>query len=83
MFKGGTRIEDIAMRIVRGIPGSPMPANADIAAADLWSTAAYVKTFAQQGTMEARSRRNRYPPRQPALLPSAVPGGFRRAGAGR
>jgi mono/diheme cytochrome c family protein len=54
MFKGGTRIEDIAMRIVRGIPGSPMPANADIAAADLWSTAAYVKTFAQQGTMEAR-----------------------------
>ena len=54
MFKGGTRIEDIAMRIVRGIPGSPMPANADIAAADLWSTAAYVKTFAQQGTMGAR-----------------------------
>jgi mono/diheme cytochrome c family protein len=48
-FKGGNRIEDIAMRIARGIPGSPMPANPDIAAADLWSTAAYVRAFAREG----------------------------------
>jgi mono/diheme cytochrome c family protein len=46
LFKGGNQIDDIAMRIVRGIPGSPMPANPDISAADLWSTAAYVRAFA-------------------------------------
>jgi mono/diheme cytochrome c family protein len=44
-FKGGKTIDDIAMRIVRGIPGSPMPTNPEISAADLWSTAAYVHAF--------------------------------------
>jgi mono/diheme cytochrome c family protein len=55
LFKGGNQIDDIAMRIVRGIPGSPMPANPDISAADLWSTAAYVRAFAQpQGEAKAK-----------------------------
>lgn len=44
-FKGGSMIQDIALRISRGLPGSPMPANQDISADDLWSTAAYVRTF--------------------------------------
>jgi mono/diheme cytochrome c family protein len=44
-FKGGKTIDDIALRIVRGIPGSPMPTNPEISAADLWSTAAYVHAF--------------------------------------
>ena len=46
-FKGGIETEDIALRIVRGIPGSPMPAPVDIAPADLWNTAAYVRSLNQ------------------------------------
>jgi cytochrome c oxidase cbb3-type subunit 2 len=44
-FKGGDTLEDIAMRITRGIPGSPMPANPTLAPDDLWNTAAYVRAF--------------------------------------
>lgn len=44
-FKGGNAVEDIALRVLRGIPGSPMPAAADVAADDLWSVAAYVRQF--------------------------------------
>jgi mono/diheme cytochrome c family protein len=44
-FKGGSAIEDIAMRISRGIPGTPMPGNPAISADDLWSTAAHVRRF--------------------------------------
>ena len=47
VFKGGDSMEDLAMRIVRGIPGAPMPANPTISAEDLWSTAAYVKGLAK------------------------------------
>jgi cytochrome c oxidase cbb3-type subunit 2 len=47
VFKGGDALEDVAMRIVRGMPGSPMPTNPTIAAEDLWGTAAYVKAFAK------------------------------------
>jgi len=46
VFKGGDSVDDIAMRIVRGIPGAPMPANGAISGEDLWSTAAYVKGLA-------------------------------------
>jgi mono/diheme cytochrome c family protein len=49
VFKGGGSLDDIAMRIVRGMPGSPMPGNPAIAADDLWSTAAYVKAFGAAG----------------------------------
>ncbi len=54
-FKGGTSIDDIAMRIVRGLPGGPMPTNPDISADDLWATAAYVRTFlpGREGTPPA------------------------------
>jgi mono/diheme cytochrome c family protein len=46
VFKGGSSVDDIALRILRGIPGSPMPAApADISPDDLWSTAAYVKSL--------------------------------------
>ena len=57
-FKGGGRIQDIALRIVRGMPGTPMPANPTIAADDLWSTAAYVRRFhesRQAPTVETKS----------------------------
>jgi len=54
VFKGGTSIEDIAMRILRGIPGSPMPAApADVSADDLWSTAAYVKSLQRSGDVSS------------------------------
>jgi mono/diheme cytochrome c family protein len=55
VFKGGDSVEDIAMRIVRGIPGAPMPANPTVSAEDLWSTAAYVKAFSKpaMGTAKA------------------------------
>jgi mono/diheme cytochrome c family protein len=45
VFKGGDSPDDIAMRIVRGIPGSPMPGIPTITGEDLWSTVAYVKTL--------------------------------------
>ena len=47
VFKGGGSVDDIAMRIVRGIPGAPMPANATISSEDLWSTAAFVKSLSK------------------------------------
>jgi len=47
LFKGGTGVEDIALRVVRGIPGSPMPAPVEISADDLWSTSAYVRTLSK------------------------------------
>jgi mono/diheme cytochrome c family protein len=46
VFKGGNRDEDVAMRIVRGMPGSPMPGNPAVSAEDLWSAVAYVKSLA-------------------------------------
>jgi mono/diheme cytochrome c family protein len=48
LFKGGSSIQDIAMRITRGIPGSPMPANPELSGEDLWSLAAYVKAFSER-----------------------------------
>ena len=44
------------MRIVRGMPGSPMPGNPTISPEDLWSTAAYVKSFAGAGANTAAAR---------------------------
>jgi mono/diheme cytochrome c family protein len=51
VFKGGDAVEDVAMRIVRGMPGSPMPTNPTITAEDLWGTAAYIKAFAKPTTL--------------------------------
>jgi mono/diheme cytochrome c family protein len=53
VFKGGDSLDDIAMRIVRGMPGSPMPGNPTISAEDLWSTAAHVKTFSARSAASA------------------------------
>jgi mono/diheme cytochrome c family protein len=47
VFKGGNGEEDVAMRIIRGIPGSPMPGNPAVSADDLWSVVAYVKGLAK------------------------------------
>ena len=52
-FKGGKSVDDIAMRIVRGIPGTPMPANAAISAEDLWSTAAHVRELIREDNSTA------------------------------
>jgi mono/diheme cytochrome c family protein len=49
VFKGGSDADSIARRIVRGMPGSPMPAAAEMPAADLWSLVAYVQTFVKPG----------------------------------
>jgi cytochrome c oxidase cbb3-type subunit 2 len=56
VYKGGGSDDQIAMRIVRGMPGSPMPGNPAIAPDDLWATVAYVKSLsaaAQAGTASA------------------------------
>ena len=45
VFKGGNSLEDIAMRVARGIPGTPMPANPAVSPDDLWSVSAYVRAF--------------------------------------
>lgn len=47
-FKGGNSARDIAMRIRRGMPGTPMPANVEFIGDDLWFTAVYVQTFFQR-----------------------------------
>ncbi len=57
-FKGGSSVADIAVRITRGIPGTPMPANPDLNAADLWSVAAYVKAFSQGNETTANAKPN-------------------------
>jgi DMSO reductase family type II enzyme heme b subunit len=49
VFKGGGDAEALARRIVRGMPGSPMPAAAEMPAADLWSLVAYMQTFIKPG----------------------------------
>jgi mono/diheme cytochrome c family protein len=49
VFKGGSDAESLARRIVRGMPGSPMPAAADMPAGDLWSLVAYTQTFIKPG----------------------------------
>jgi mono/diheme cytochrome c family protein len=43
-FKGGSTLDDIALRVTRGISGTPMPGSAGISGDDLWSVAAYVRT---------------------------------------
>jgi DMSO reductase family type II enzyme heme b subunit len=49
IFKGGSDADSLARRIVRGMPGSPMPAAADMPAQDLWSLVAYTQTFIKPG----------------------------------
>lgn len=44
-YRGGFEMEDIATRILRGIPGTPMPSFAKISAEDLWATVAYVRSL--------------------------------------
>jgi len=48
IFKGGSNDELLALRIVRGLPGSPMPA-LPYGAADLWSIVGYVETLIKPG----------------------------------
>ena len=52
VFKGGSDAESLARRIVRGMPGSPMPAAAEMPAQDLWSLVAYVQTFVKPGAQQ-------------------------------
>jgi mono/diheme cytochrome c family protein len=49
IFKGGGSGEDIARRLTVGMPGSPMPAAAQLSPEDLWSLVAYVQTFIKPG----------------------------------
>ncbi|CAN5492600.1 hypothetical protein BH09PLA1_BH09PLA1_02680 [soil metagenome] len=52
IFKGGSGDEDIARRLVVGMPGSPMPSAPDMPAEDLWSLVAYVQQFIKPGAQE-------------------------------
>lgn len=49
VFKGGSNADDIARRLTVGMPGSPMPAAAELSPADLWSLVAYVQSFIKPG----------------------------------
>lgn len=44
-YKGGDSLDALAIRILRGIPTTPMPANPQISAEDLWNTAAYTRSL--------------------------------------
>jgi mono/diheme cytochrome c family protein len=45
-YKAGHAEADVALRIVRGVPGAPMPAfTGTLSPEDLWSTAAYVRSL--------------------------------------
>lgn len=44
-YKGGSAEAAIATRIVRGLPGSPMPAFTSLTPEELWGTAAYVRSL--------------------------------------
>jgi mono/diheme cytochrome c family protein len=48
IFKGGSDPELLALRIVRGLPGSPMPA-LPFGGADLWSIVGYIETLIEPG----------------------------------
>jgi mono/diheme cytochrome c family protein len=52
VFKGGSEPESLARRITRGMPGSPMPAAAEMPAADLWSLVAHVQQMIRPGAQE-------------------------------
>lgn len=52
IFKGGSDPAALARRIYLGMPGSPMPAAADMPPADLWSLVAYVQTFIKPGAQQ-------------------------------
>jgi mono/diheme cytochrome c family protein len=52
-FRGGSRLADVAMRLATGIDGTPMPSYLEVApAADLWATAAYVRSLARAPSLE-------------------------------
>jgi len=48
VFKGGSDEARIALRVFRGLPGSPMPAS-DMEAGKLWAVAAYAHSLAPAG----------------------------------
>lgn len=52
IFKGDSSSQAIAMRIVRGLPGSPMPGNTTLSGQELWSLVDYVKTMVKPGAQE-------------------------------
>lgn len=46
VFKGGSQPEDIAYRIIAGIPATPMPSYADMSPEELWALVYYVQSLA-------------------------------------
>ncbi len=57
IFKGGSDDEAMAMRLVRGLPGSPMPGK-DYTPEDLWSVVRYVQTMIKPGAQERIEQRH-------------------------
>lgn len=56
VFKGGSEPRDLAMRIARGMPGSPMP-GIEYPAQDLWSLAEFVRSLIKPGAQERAVQR--------------------------
>ncbi len=46
VFKGGSQVDDLAYRIIAGIPGTPMPSFSDLTGEELWSLVYYVGSLA-------------------------------------
>lgn len=59
VFKGGSQPEDIAYRIIAGIPATPMPSYADVSPEELWSLVYYIQSLANptsQALVEQKRR---------------------------
>jgi len=56
IFKGGSDDEALAMRLVRGLPGSPMPGT-EYTAEQLWSTVRFIQLMIKPGAQERVEQR--------------------------
>ena len=59
IFKGGAGSDDIAYRIVAGIPATPMPAFSELTANELWSLVYYIKSLANPTSQELVQQKRR------------------------
>jgi len=56
VFKGGSEPHNLALRIARGMPGSPMP-GIEYPAQDLWSLVAFIRSLIKPGAQERAVQR--------------------------
>ncbi|MGR3176992.1 MAG: c-type cytochrome [Candidatus Anammoxibacter sp.] len=59
VFKGGAQVDDIAYRILAGIPATPMPSFAELTGDELWSLVYYVKSLANPTSQKLVEQKKR------------------------